>query len=70
MPNREDILRDETFKGEVEGIDTRMYYTLSKKPKSQEYRNSKAIASLISVLHGKRIMTDTELDDLLLGLTQ
>ena len=69
MPNRNDVLRDETFKGEVEDVGTRVFYTLTdKQSQFQAHRASKLLSSLIELLHKKNIVTDEELDEMLIGL--
>ncbi len=65
MANREEVLRDETHKGDVASVGERVFYTLKEKA-SQAHRNSKAIALLVEHLHNKKLISDVELDELLL----
>jgi hypothetical protein len=66
MPNRDDVLRNETFKGEVEDVERRVFYTLDKNKSLQGHRNSKAVALIIAHLQKSELMTEEELDELLL----
>ena len=75
MPKKEDVLRDETFKGDVDEVKRRVFYTLTKTEESQPQmkeslarRNSKAIALIVEILHAKEIINDDELDELLLEI--
>ena len=51
------------------GLSRRVYYTLydDGKTNSQAHRNSKAIAVLIKMLREKGVLTDSDMDDMLLG---
>lgn len=69
MPKLEDVLREQTYKEEGMEVEQRVFYTLhdGEKHNLQAHRNSKAIALVISILHQKNMLTEEELDDLLLG---
>jgi hypothetical protein len=71
VPNRDDILRDETFKGDARELDKRIYLTLTMKPSEQladslkMHRIAKLLADLAASLHERGILDDDELDDML-----
>jgi hypothetical protein len=64
---RADVLRDETFKGDVDEIDRRVYYTLTKNKDLEAHRTAKAVASLVELLHRKGTLTEDEVDEFLFG---
>lgn len=66
MSNIEDVLREKTFKEEGMEIERRVFYTMTEEVKLTNHRNSKAIALLIKVLQEKEILSDSEIDSLLL----
>ncbi len=78
MPNREDILRDQTYKGDVDELDKRVYYTLTLKPgpgrtgelpvESRVHRTAHLLSQLVAKLHEEGILDDGEIDDMLFNL--
>jgi len=75
MPTKEEALADRTYKQEGFEVEKRAYYTLHGKGKSsqqidiQTHRNSKAIGMLFKVLLAKGVLTEEELDEILLETT-
>ncbi len=65
MPNKEDILREKTHKEDGVALDRRVFYTLNDDKFLQAYRNTKAIALLVSHLRQKQLISDDEIDELL-----
>jgi hypothetical protein len=65
MANRNDILYDKTFKGQVEELEKRVYYTLTSEEKIQTHKVAKAFSILVKLLHEKNILNDDEIDELL-----
>jgi hypothetical protein len=68
MPTKTEVLAEKTFKGEVEELEARVYYTLSQTQSLQAHRNSKAIALLVKLLYDKDQLSGEEIDNLLLEL--
>lgn len=78
MPNREDVLRDETYKGDVDKLDKRIYYTLTLQPgtgrtselpvESKVHRAAHLLSQLVAKLHDRGILDDGEIDDMLFNL--
>jgi hypothetical protein len=68
MPTRDDLLRDETFKDEGLETDVRVYYTLTDKKNVQAHRTAKAISLLVATLERKGLLTNAEIDELLLEI--
>jgi hypothetical protein len=68
MPNKEDILRNETHKEEGLETERRVYYTLNdgKKSDLQAHRNSKAIALLIKILRENDVLNEADIDEILI----
>lgn len=68
MPNLEDVLREQTYKEEYMDVEVRVLYTLrdGEKNNLQAHRNSKAIAMLIKTLRDKNILSDIDIDNILL----
>jgi hypothetical protein len=66
MPNKEDILREKTYKNDALELERRVFYTLSDEKGLQDHRNTKAIALLVKALHEKKQLSDEEVDELLL----
>mgnify|MGYP001083962069 CR=1 FL=1 len=66
MSDIEDVLREKTFKEEGMEIERRVFYTLTEEAKLTNHRNSKAIALLVKVLQEKEILSEPEIDSLLL----
>jgi hypothetical protein len=67
MPTKEDVLEQETHKGDVEEVGCRVFYTLTGKAEFQAHRTAKAVSLLIEHLHQKGLLDDEELDELLLN---
>ena len=65
MPNRDDILRDRTFKGHGGNVSRRVFYTLTDDKTIQGERTTKLVALLIARLHANRVLDDAAIDDLL-----
>jgi len=72
MPAIEDVLAEQTHKQDGLDVMQRVFYTLIAEPdnpnraKLQAHRNSKAIAMLLQILCEKRLITDAQLDRILL----
>ena len=66
MPNKEDNLREKTYKNDGLELEKRVFYTLSDEKGLEHHRNSKAIALLVKALHEKKQLSDEEVDELLL----
>lgn len=70
MATREEILREKTYKEDGIEIDRRVFNTLHDWEEAhialQPHRNSKAISLLIKILCQKGILTDSNIDDILL----
>lgn len=66
MPTREDMLRDHTHKDLSEDVERRVFYTLTDKEKMQAHRTAKAVTLVIALLQKKNLLSEDELDDLLL----
>jgi hypothetical protein len=66
MPNREDLLYEKTYRGQVDELEKRIYYTLTSEERLQAHRVAKALALVIKLLHDKNVLTDNQIDDLLL----
>ncbi len=75
MPTKEEALAERTHKQEGIEVEKRIFYTLHGEGKSpqrgegQTHRNSKAIALLFKMLLEKRILTEDQLDEILLEVT-
>lgn len=67
MPNKEDILREQTYKEESMEIERRVFYTLDhgKENNLQAHRNSKAIAMIVKTLREKDVLTNDDIDEIL-----
>ena len=63
---KEEILCKETFKGDVEEMEKRIFYTLTQEKNLQTHRIAKLISMLIKKLHDKKVLKDDDIDDLLL----
>jgi hypothetical protein len=66
MPNKEDVLREKTYKEDGLELEKRVFYTLSDEKGLQHHRNTKAIALLVKLLHEKKQLSDKDVDELLL----
>jgi hypothetical protein len=64
MPNKEDILSEQTFK-DVDELEKRIYYTLTDKEKLATFRIAKTLALLIKGLHDKGILSIEEIEEFL-----
>ena len=65
MSNKEEILREKTFKEEGMEIERRVFYTLTDKENLQAYRNSKFAALLVKALVDKGVLAEEDVDDML-----
>jgi hypothetical protein len=81
MPNRDDELRDRTFKDQVDSTSQRVYYTLTapmhkdppqqvpktwtKDDRSVAHRTAHLLSGLIEHLHEKGMLEEDALDELL-----
>jgi len=72
MAMKEEILATETHKDDGLDVGRRVLYTLvgeqntPNRQKLQADRNSKAIAVLLKTLHKKHLLTDDQIDEILL----
>jgi hypothetical protein len=75
MPTIKEALAERTYKQDGLEVEKRIFYTLHGEGKSprrdelQNHRNSKAIALLFKMLLDKRLLTEAQLDDILLDVT-
>jgi hypothetical protein len=67
MPNREDVLRENTFKEKGMEIDKRLYYFLTDKKEVAVHKLARVVSELVKRLIESGEMTEEELDDLLLS---
>lgn len=73
MANKDDVLREKTYKGEFQDDVHRVFYTLhdgkASRPDGgedlQSHRNSKLLAGLTSLLVERGLITQEQLDELL-----
>jgi len=86
MANRDDELAQRTYKGQVDYTSQRVYYTLTDplkkdppRPMSKEWstddrsvahRTARVLADLIEHLEKKGVLTEAELDEMLLLATR
>ena len=74
MNSIEDVLTEKTFKHQGLDLMRRVFYTLIGEPNTpgraalQADRNSKAIAVLIWKLHESRLLSDAQVDEMLLDV--
>lgn len=68
-PVREMLLRRDTHKGDVDEVGRRVYYTLTEKTGTSGHRTAKCLSLLIELMHKKGLLSEQELDDLLLEAT-
>lgn len=66
MPDEEDILREQTHKGDGLSVKKRVFYTLQDRKDTQAYRNSKLLALLVEKLVEENILSDDEIDEFLI----
>ena len=66
MPTIEEVLQKETFKEIGIPVEKRVFYTLRKDPKHTELYQSKLLALLTAKLVEQELITEDELDELLL----
>lgn len=67
MPTRDEILNKLTHKDQGLDLRRRVHYTLAPDAASQMNLTTKALALLIAKLHEKKVLSDAEIDDLLLS---
>jgi len=65
MANREDILAQQTYKGQCDDDAHRVFYTLRDRKDFQPHRNSKLLALLIQHLLKRELISQEELDEIL-----
>ena len=76
MPTIEQALAERTYKNDGLDVEKRVFYTLHGEGKSpqrdelQNHRNSKAIALLFKTLLDRGLVSDQQLDEILLEVTQ
>lgn len=80
MADREEILKEKTFKGDVDDLGQRVYYTLfyqNDKAMQVELSDSRKIArtqkflsALVAKLHADAVLDDSDIDDLLFDTVQ
>lgn len=68
MANREDVLRDQTYKDDVDEVEKRVFYTLTGKDSLQAHRVAKTLALVVELLRRRNLITDEEVDELLLDV--
>ena len=66
MPDLDDVLREKTFKGQCDGDAQRVFYTLCDGEDLQLHRNSKFLSLLADHLLQRGLLTQEELDKILL----
>ena len=75
MPTKQEALAERTYKQDGLDVEKRVFYTLHGEDKSpqreggQNHRNSKAIALLFKTLLDKHLLTEEQLDEILLEVT-
>ncbi len=75
MPTKDEALAERTYKQDGLEVEKRVFYTLHGEGKSpqrdelQNHRNSKAIGMLFKVLLDKGLLTEDQLDEILLDVT-
>lgn len=64
-----EYLKKHTGKGEHEELDRRVFYTLwgEQGEGSRGHRTVRAFSKLLEVLHGKGVLSDNDVDDILGG---
>jgi hypothetical protein len=67
MATEEEILRTKTFKENGMEVGRRVFYTIHDEG-SKDWKTQKAVALLIEALHTKNILSDEQLDELLLSV--
>lgn len=70
MPNRDEILRDKTYKEDGVDVGRRVFYTLTDNKGMQGHRTTKVLALLVERLHAAGMLDETTLDDLLFECLQ
>jgi len=74
MPMIEDVLAEKTYKQDGLDVGRRVFYTLIGEPNTphrgelQAHRNSKAIALLFKNLRENQLLTETQLNEILLDV--
>jgi len=72
MPNLDDILREQTFKGDADGVGRRVYYTITNQnlpsPKEPQDRVARGFSQLMEVLHANNTISDDDVDNILLKM--
>ncbi len=72
MPNRDDILREQTFKGDVDEVGRRVYYTITNQnppsPKEPQDRVARGFSQLMEALRANNAISDDDVDNILLKM--
>jgi len=74
MLNQDNILREKTYKGQVNDLAQRIYYTLMNDREEEEFlditthRTAKTLSLLMKTLNDKGDLAETEIDQILLDL--
>ncbi len=73
MPNLEDILKQQTFKGDMTEVGQRVYSTItstkgSPAPKEFQDRVARGFSHLMEVLRKRNVINDEDVDNILLKL--
>jgi hypothetical protein len=75
MPTSEEVLAERTYKQDGLDVEKRVFYTLHgegnspQRDAAQTHRNSKAISLLFKTLLDKGLLTEEQLDEILLEVT-
>ena len=68
MPTIQEVLREKTHKGDLDTVHERVFYTLTDEKGLESARIAKAISLLTELLHDKGMLSDQDLDELLLEI--
>lgn len=66
MPNKEEILQKQTFKGDVTELEKRVYYTLTQDKGLPQHRTAKLASLMVKHLHERGLVSEEEIDEWLL----
>lgn len=70
MPSIEDVLREKTHKGDGLEMYERVYYTLTDEPEFAQTRTMRLVSKLIEHLLQKKLLSESELDSILLEIAK
>jgi hypothetical protein len=72
MPNQDDILREQTFKGDATEVGRRVYYTITNQtppsPNEPHERVARGFSQLMEILHANDSISDDDVDNILLKM--